>query len=372
MRAKNFTLFDTPETSTVITGRARFADEHTILVSAGTDRLTVRAATIVINTGAEPALPPIPGLADSTRVVTSTGMLALGKRPGELVILGGGYVGVEFASMQAAYGTRVTILQRGDRLLPQEDAGISAEIRTLLTTAGVQVLTGATARQVSEDGDRIRVGYRSGSGGTDSVEGDLVLAALGRRPVTEGLGLAEAGVAVGPRGEIVVNDQLQTSVPHIYAVGDVNGGPQFTYVSLDDYRIVLDQLVGDGSRTIADRTAVPHVVFTTPPLARVGLTEAQARATGRPLKTATRRIADMATVPRAKIVGEARGVATAIVDAETDEVFGVTILAHDAHELINTIAVAMRLGATATALRDGIYTHPSMTELFSDLFANLR
>ena len=151
----------------------------------------------------------------------------------------------------------------------------------------------------------------------------------------------------------------------------INGGPQFTYVSLDDYRIVLDQLTGNGTRSTRDRVAVPHVVFTTPPLARVGLTATEAAATGRPLRTAVRRVADMATVPRARIVGDPRGVMKAITDARTGEILGVTLLAHDAHETINTVAVAMRHGATAASLRDGIYTHPTMTESLNDLFADL-
>ncbi|MQY11502.1 putative pyridine nucleotide-disulfide oxidoreductase RclA [Streptomyces sp. RB5] len=367
MRAANFTLFDSPETSTVVTGRARFEDPHTLVVTAGTDVLRVRAETIVVNTGAEPAMPPIPGLAESKRVVTSTGMLALTERPGELIVLGGGYVGVEFAAMHAAYGTRVTLLQRGPRLLPKEDPEISAEMETLLTDAGVRVVTGAAMHAVTDSGDRVRVGFGDG----DGVEADLVLAALGRRPVTEGLGLEEVGIAVGKRGEVVVDEYLRTSLPHVYAVGDVNGGPQFTYISLDDFRIVLDQLTGEGRRATTDRVAVPHTVFTTPPLARVGLTSAEARATGRPLKTAVRRVAEMPAVPRAKIVGDARGVMTAVVDAETDEVLGVTVLAHDAHEVINTVAVGMRCGATASSLRDGIYTHPSMTEALNDLLGHL-
>jgi probable pyridine nucleotide-disulfide oxidoreductase len=204
-----------------------------------------------------------------------------------------------------------------------------------------------------------------------TARGDVVLAAVGRRPATDGLGLDEIGVATDERGAVVVDEHLRTSLDHVFAVGDVNGGPQFTYVSLDDYRIVLDQLTGTGSRSTKDREAVPHVVFTTPPLGRVGMTETQARASGRQVKVATRRVSAMATVPRARIVGDPRGVMKAVVDATTDEILGVALLAHDAHELVNTVALAMRHGATAGDLRDAIYTHPSMTEALNDLFANL-
>jgi pyruvate/2-oxoglutarate dehydrogenase complex dihydrolipoamide dehydrogenase (E3) component len=371
LREKNFRMVESPETSTVITGRATFLDPHSLAVTAGGDELRVRAETIVIDTGAEPSLPPIPGLADAKRVFTSTGLLALTERARELVVLGGGYVGVEFASMQAAFGTQVTLLQRGEHLLPREDPDISIEIETLLSAAGVQVITGASVQAVSDVGHRARVTYQTGDGSPTTVETDVVLAALGRRPVTGGLGLDRAGIAVGDHGEILVDEHLRTTLPHVFAVGDVNGGPQFTYVSLDDYRIVLDQLAGAGTRSTKDRLAVPHVVFTTPPLARVGMTETESRATGRPLRVAVRRVAEMATVPRAGIVGESRGVMKAVVDAETDAVLGLTILAVDAHEVINTVALSLRLGATASVLREAIYTHPSMTEALNDLLANL-
>ncbi len=371
MRARNFEIFDSPQTAAVITGRASFVAPHSLRVTCGGDELTVQAETIVLNTGAESSLPAIPGLRESTRVVTSTGMLELTERPDELVIIGGGYVGVEFATMQAAFGTRVTILQRARHLLPQEDPDISTEVETLLSQAGVRVITNVTVNRVSDEEDRVRVEYQTTEGAGESVTGSLVLAALGRRPVTAGLGLAEVGIQVGERGEVLVDEHLRTSLPHVFAVGDVNGGPQFTYISLDDHRIVLDQLVGSGRRSVADRVAVPHVVFTTPPLARVGLTEQEAAATRRPIRKALRRVADMAIVPRAKIVADTRGVMKALVDAETDEILGVTLLAHDAHELINSVALAMRTGLTASGLRDAIYTHPSMTEAFNDLFANL-
>jgi pyruvate/2-oxoglutarate dehydrogenase complex dihydrolipoamide dehydrogenase (E3) component len=371
LRAKNFAMVESPETSTVITGRATFLDPHTLAVTAGSDELRVRAETVVINTGAEPSLPPIPGLADAKRVFTSTGLLALTERPGKLVVLGGGYVGVEFASMQAAFGTQVTLLQRGEHLLPREDPDISTEVETLLSAAGVQVITSASVQEVSDVGDHARVTYQTGEGSPATVESDAVLAALGRRAMTGGLGLERVGIVVGERGEVPVDEHLRTALPHVFAVGDVNGGPQFTYISLDDYRIVLDQLTGAGTRSTKDRLAVPHVVFTTPPLARVGMTETESRATGRSLRVAVRRVADMATVPRAGIVGERRGVMKAVVDAETDAVLGLTILAHDAHEVINTVALSLRLGATASMLREGIYTHPSMTEALNDLLANL-
>ncbi|WP_243062014.1 FAD-dependent oxidoreductase [Humibacter sp. RRB41] len=371
LRGKNFAMLDTADTATVITGRAAFVDQHTLLVTAGDDRLLVRADTIVINTGAVPVIPDIPGLRDCACVVTSTGLLSLPTRPDRLIVLGGGYVGVEFASMQASFGAQVTLLQRRDHLLPAEDEDISDRVAALLAESGVRVITDAAVSGVSETDAGASVEYTRPDGTVESVEGDIVLAALGRRPMTDGLGLDRVGIETDARGAVVVDEHLRTSMPHVFAVGDVNGGPQYTYVSLDDYRIVLDQFTGEGTRSTADRVAVPHVVFTTPPLARVGLTEREARTTGRRLRMAVREVGAMATVPRARIVGDTRGVMKAVTDASTGEILGVTMLSYDSHETINTVAVAMRFGATAQQLRDGIYTHPSMTEALNDLFGAL-
>ncbi|WP_460523479.1 FAD-dependent oxidoreductase [Humibacter antri] len=371
LRAKNFAMLDSPDSATVITGRASFIDAHTLLVAAGEDRLTVHAETIVINTGAVPALPEIPGLRDNGRVVTSTELLSRSTRPERLIVLGGGYIGVEFASMQASFGTNVTLLHRRARILPAEDDDISERVAALLDEQGVRIVTDATASGVRTTSGGVRVDYTLADGVVESVEGDLALAALGRRPMTDGLGLEQVGIETDRRGAVIVDEKLRTSIPHVFAVGDVNGGAQHTYISLDDYRIVLDQLLGAGVRSIADRVAVPHVIFSTPPLARVGLTEREARATGRRLCTAVRDVEAMATVPRARIVGDTRGVMKAVTDAATGEILGVTMLAYDSHEVINTVAVAMRFGATAEQLRDGIYTHPSMTESLNDLFGAL-
>ena len=377
LRSKNFAMLDRLDAATVVTGRATFTGPHELTVRAGDDTLVVRAATIVVGTGADPALPAVPGLRESAHVVTSTELLALRDRPRRLVVLGGGYVAVEFAAMHAAFGVDVTLLERGPRILRTEDEDVVEEATRILTDAGVRIVTGASLVRVEDDVDDdgtpvARVTHRDASGRETTTSGDVVLAALGRTPHTAGLGLGAAGIDVDEQGSIRVDVHLRTSQPHVFAVGDVNGGPQFTYVSLDDFRIVLDQLVGEGRRSTTDRRAVPSTVFMTPPLARVGLTETEARATGRPLKVAVRRVEDMATVPRARIVHDTRGLMKAVVDGETDEVLGVAMLSHDAHETINTVALAMRARLTATQVRDEIYTHPSMTESLNDLFGNLR
>lgn len=366
MRAVNYTMIDSIPTAEVLTGSARFLDAHTLAVTTTEGDITVSANWIVIGTGSRPTLPDIPGLAGSPRVHTSTDLLTEENLPGRLVVLGGGYVGLEFAAMYVAYGSEVTVLERHPRVLASEDDDIAEAARNILQDKGVRIITGSQVSAV-DDGT---VSYQAG-GTAHTVDADAILVALGREPVTAELDLAAAGVETTASGAVAVDQSLRSSQPHIFATGDVNGGPQFTYVSLDDYRIVLDQLVGDGARSTTDRKAVPYNLFMTPPLGRVGLTEREARAAGLDIKVAAMRVADMATVPRARIVDEPEGRMKVVVDARTDLILGAALLCYDAHEVINTVAVAMRHGITATALRDSIYTHPSMTEAFNQLLGAL-
>lgn len=366
LRAKNYTMIDSIETAEVLTGTARFTDAHTLEVTTADGDVTVSAEHIVIGTGSRPSLPDIPGLSTSSRVHTSTDLLTEDNLPARLVVLGGGYVGLEFAAMYAAYGSEVTVLERHRQVLAREDDDIAHAARNILQDKGVRIITEAQVTQV-DDGV---VTYRA-DGAAYSVDADAILVALGREPVTAELDLAAADVRTAPSGAVLVDDHLRTNQSHIFATGDVNGGPQFTYISLDDHRIVLDQLIGDGTRSTSDRTAVPYALFMTPPLGRVGLTEREAVAAGLDIKVAAMPVADMATVPRARIVGEPEGLMKVIVDAETDLILGASLLCYDSHEVINTVALAMRHDVTATALRDSIYTHPSMTEAFNQLLGTL-
>lgn len=366
MRVENFAMLDTIPSVDVLTGAASFVDPHTVTVDTADGTVTVTGRTIVIGTGSEPTWPDVPGLRDNPRAVTSTDLLSTEDLPAHLVVLGGGYVGLEFAAMYAAYGAEVTVLERHDAVLTREDDDIVSCATELLAEAGVRLVTAAQVTAV--DGGTVH--YEVG-GAPTSVDADLILVALGRHPVTADLGLPNAGVATRPDGSIEVDEHLRTNVAHVFAVGDVNGGPQFTYVSLDDYRIVADQLTGAGSRSTTDRRAVPFSLFMTPPLSRVGLTEREARAAGHRVKVAALPVAKMATVPRARIVRQAKGMMKAVVDADTDEILGAALLSYDSHEVINTVALAMRHGITASTLRDEIYTHPSMTEAFNQLLGAL-
>ena len=366
LRAENYAMLDSLATVDVLTGTAEFHDPHTVKVHIGERIITVHADVIVVGTGSEPVWPDIPGLRGNPRAVTSTELLATEALPLKLVVLGGGYVGLEFAAMYAASGSEVTVLERRHAVLQREDDDVAAVATDLLANAGVTITTGATV--VAVDGGSVR--YER-DGVPDCVEADRILVALGRRPVTSELALDKAGILTRPDGSIAVDERLRTSQPHIFAVGDVNGGPQFTYISLDDFRIVLDQLAAAGTRTTNDRKAIPNVLFMTPPLARVGLTERDAVAAGYRIKVASLPVAKMATVPRARIVEQADGLMKVVVDADTDQILGAALLSYDAHEVVNTVALAMRFGITASQLRDGIYTHPSMTEAFNQLLGAL-
>jgi pyruvate/2-oxoglutarate dehydrogenase complex dihydrolipoamide dehydrogenase (E3) component len=261
----------------------------------------------------------------------------------------------------------VTVIEAAGQLLPTEDADVAAAAAAILAGDGLRVITGARVLEVRDDGPVSAIVYEQ-DGQARTIEASAVLPATGRRPVTASLGLDAAGVRTTPGGAIEVDEYLRTSQPHIYALGDVNGGPQFTYISLDDARVVLDQILGQGKRTTTDRVAVPRTVFITPPLATVGLTEAEARARGRNVKVAREKVADIIAMPRAYTVEETRGVMKFIVDADTDLILGAAILSIDAQEIINTVALAIRHKITATELRDSIYTHPSSTEAFNEVF----
>jgi pyruvate/2-oxoglutarate dehydrogenase complex dihydrolipoamide dehydrogenase (E3) component len=370
MRGKNFRMLDTLDSVTVVTGTAAFLDDHRVEVVAGPDRLEITADTIVINTGAGNVVPDVPGLRDSAHLVTGTELIASPEMPRRLAVLGAGYQGLEFAAMLRRYGTEVTVLESIARILPREDDDIARAVRDILQDEGITFVTSAHVTRV-EDVDGAAVVHYEQDGAAATVTADAVLAATGRAPRTDELRLEAAGVRTTARGAVEVDEHLRTSRPHIFAVGDVNGGPQFTYISLDDHRVVADQLLGEGRRSTADRVGVPYTLFMTPPLARVGLTETEARAAGRSVRVAAKAIADIMAMPRASILGDTRGLMKFVVDAETDTILGAALLSVDAQELVNTVALAMRSGTTASTLRDSIWTHPSSTEAFNEVLATV-
>ena len=370
MRVGNLEGLNALDTVTVIDGRATFVDPHTVRIQTAGERRTITAETILINTGSEPNLPDIPGLRDSPRTMTSTQLIESTVLPDRLAIVGGGYLGIEFAGIYRRFGSQVTILESQPRILKHEDDDVAAVAHAILVEEGIEILTDARVTEVRDHGATATIVYRN-DGREQTVAADAILIASGRRPAIADLGLEAARVRVTDRGAIEVDEYLRTSQPHIYALGDVNGGPQHTYISLDDSRIVIDQLVGQGRRSTADRAAIPHTLFMTPPLATVGLTEKQARAAGHRLKVASEPVADIIAMPRAYAVEETRGLMKFVINAETDEILGAALLSIDAQELINIVALAIRHGITATKLRDGIYTHPSSTEAFNEVLGTI-
>ncbi|MGH2402338.1 MAG: FAD-dependent oxidoreductase [Candidatus Limnocylindria bacterium] len=366
MRAKNFEMLDQVDTVTVLTGRAELTGAHELHVRAGTDELRITAETIVLNTGSVPVMPPIPGASGSPRVYTSTTLIAKRDLPGRLAIVGGGYIGLELANLYREFGSEVTVLESGPAILRREDDDVADAVRAVLEEAGVRIVTHATATSVADHdgGATVEFDVRGTRG---SVDVDAVLIAVGRQPDTDGLGLEAAGVEVDERGAIVVDEHLRTTAAGIYAVGDVNGGPQFTYISLDDHRIVLDQLTGSGRRSTRDRVAVPTTVFLSPPLSTVGMTEREARAAGIGLLVARKPVAQIATMPRSRIVGDTRGLMKVVIDAESDRILGASLFCIDSQEVINLVALAMRHDVPAGALRDGIWIHPSTSEGLNEL-----
>ncbi|WP_406047501.1 FAD-dependent oxidoreductase [Kribbella sp. NBC_00889] len=366
-RAGNYDALNGAEWITVLTGTAHFVDAHTVAVSNGSGEVRVVGETILVNTGSEPVIPGIPGLRESPRTVTNVDLIHTTHLPGRLAVIGGGYLGIEFASIYRRFGAAVTVLEASPRILGREDDDIAAAAAEILAGDGVEVVTGAEVLEIrGED----TVVYRK-DGREHSLTVDAILAATGRTPATAELRLENAGVKTTDGGAIEVDEHLRTSQSHIFALGDVNGGPQFTYISLDDSRIVLDQLLGSGQRSTADRIAVPQTLFMSPPLATVGLTEKAARAAGHRVRIGMQRVADIVAMPRAYIVEETRGVMKFVIDAASDEILGAALLSVDAQELINTVALAMRHRITATELRESIYTHPSSTEAFNDVLGTI-
>jgi probable pyridine nucleotide-disulfide oxidoreductase len=313
----------------------------------------------MINTGTTPTLPALPGVAESA-VWTSETILQLERLPHRLLILGGGYVGCEFASMYALFGSQVIMLQSRSQLLNREDPDIAAEVAEILTDQGVEVRLNARATAVHRNGEgEVVVILEDGS----QVDGDDLLVATGRGPVTADLGLPAGGVEITDRGFIRVDDHLRTTADHVWAAGDVAGTPQFTHASWNDFRILKANL--DHGDAATRGRIVPYTVFITPELARVGSTETQARAQGHTV--AVSKIA-VSAIPRAKTLHDTTGTWKAVVDADTDLILGAALLGHNAGEVISTLQMAMLGGLRYQQVRDAVLTHPTMGEGLNLLF----
>lgn len=351
---------------TIYTGAASFVSADTVKVALPDGDIELQGQEIFINTGSTPVIPAIDGIRQSQHVFTSDTLLDMNVLPKHLIIVGGGYISLEFASMYAGFGSKVTILEGSNRFMPNNDQDIANSVKDAFGKKGIEVRLNVRAQSVYDTNDGVTLTYSDVSDGTPYfIDGDAILIAIGRKPMIEGLNLQAAGIKVDAHGAIVVNDQLRTSVPHVWAMGDVKGGPQFTYLSLDDFRIIRNQLFGDKKRDISDRDPVQYAVFTDPPLAHIGLTEEEALKRGYSFKvsrlTAT-------SVVRSRTLKQTDGMLKAIINNHNGKIMGCTLFCADASEIINIVAMAMKTGQDAAFLRDFIFTHPSMSEGLNQLF----
>lgn len=365
LRAKNYHMVADEPTATVVTGHAEFIGDHelTITTRGGAEEV-VTGKRIFINTGALPRIPAIPGLTPGPRIVTSKEAMALPDNPKRLAIIGGGYIGLEFAGMFNSYGTEVTVFDPHEALLTREDPDVAAMVIKDLADRGVNFQLATKVTAASDDGQEVTLTSQK-DGQESQASFNVVLVAAGRIPNVAGLGLDHTGIQLTDRGAIKVDDHLRTTVPNVWALGDVNGGPQFTYISLDDFRIVKEQLFGSGQRSTADRKVVPTTTFLTPPLANVGLNERTAKAAGQDYLLFK---LPATAIPKARVLEDQRGVYKALVDPTSHELLGATIYAEAAQEVVNLVALAMKTHLKYEVLRDMIYTHPTMSEALNDLF----
>jgi pyruvate/2-oxoglutarate dehydrogenase complex dihydrolipoamide dehydrogenase (E3) component len=345
-------------------GHARFLAPHTIEIEKPNgSRLEAAADIIVLNTGMRSLVPDIPGLAD-VPTLDSTSIMELDAVPQHLIVLGGGYIGLEFAQLFRRFGSRVTIVHRGAQLLPREDNDIAAAVADVLTQDGIDLRLNATTTAAA----------RSATGGValtlksnDAIVGSHLLLAVGRVPNTNDLGADAAGIELDDKGFIKANARLETSAPGVYVVGDVKGGPAFTHISYDDFRILRTNLLHNGTASTEGRL-LPYTVFMDPQLGRVGMTEAEARRAGFDVRIATQ---PMSNVARALEMDEPRGIMKAVVDGRTKRILGAAVLGLEGGEVATFLQLAMMGDLPYTTLRDAVFSHPTLSESLNNLFAKL-
>jgi pyruvate/2-oxoglutarate dehydrogenase complex dihydrolipoamide dehydrogenase (E3) component len=351
----------------LIWGEARFIGPKELKVRLdGGETIQMSAENVFINVGARPGGVPVDGL-DVVPTLDSTTIMELDEVPAHLLILGGGYVGLEFAQMFRRFGSEVTVVQRGPQLLAREDADVAEAVAEILREDGVEVLLETEAQSVRQDesgGIQLTV---NGPNGEGTFSGSHLLVAAGRPPNTDLLNLEAAGVETDKRSFVKVNERLETNVPGVYALGDVKGGPAFTHVSYNDYQVIEANLLNGGDATITDRL-VPYTVFMDPQLGRVGLSEAEARERGHDVRVAEM---PMSHVARALEMDESRGMMKAVVDAGTGEILGCAVLGIEGGEIMAMIQIAMMGKLPYTALRDGMFAHPTLAESLNSLFTTV-
>jgi pyruvate/2-oxoglutarate dehydrogenase complex dihydrolipoamide dehydrogenase (E3) component len=360
-RAGSLRRVEATEGLELICAEARFTGPKQVAV----DGRTLEAELMFINTGGRPAAPDVEGLGQVPSL-DSTSVMELDQVPEHLIVLGGGYIGLEFGQMFRRFGSRVTIVQRGRQLLPLEDGDVAEAVLGVLREDGIEVLLEAEAVRAEPSGSGVRLTIRTPAG-ERTVEGSHVLRAAGRVPNTDRLGLEAAGIAMDAKGFVVVDQTLETSVPGVYALGDVKGGPAFTHISYDDFRVIRTNLLQGGRACITDRL-VPYAVFIDPQLGRIGLSERDARTQGRAVRVARM---PMNYVARALELDEPRGFMKALVDPDSRQILGAAVLGIEGGELMAALQLAMMGQVPYDRLRDAVFAHPTLAESLNNLFSSL-
>jgi pyruvate/2-oxoglutarate dehydrogenase complex dihydrolipoamide dehydrogenase (E3) component len=350
----------------LIMGSGRFVGQRTIEVALNDGGArTLVGKEVVLNLGSHAAIPEIPGL-EAARALTHIEALELDYLPSHLIVLGGGYVGIEMAQAYRRFGSRVTIIEPGRQLMGREDADVAEEMQSTLEGEGIEILLNAQALNVSGlSGDAVTLNVRTAKG-EQKIEGSDLLVAVGRIANTRGIGLDEAGVELDARGFVRVNERLETKAPGVWAIGECAGSPQFTHVSVDDFRIVRDNMAGGNRRT--DDRLIPYVMFTDPPLARVGISEGEAQRNGIPVRVAN---LPMSNVLRTEATDEKQGFMKALVSADDDRILGFTMIGSEAGEVMAAVQTAMLAELPYPKLRDAVIAHLTIAEGLGFLFGNV-
>ncbi len=344
-------------------GKASFLDNHTILIELNDGReQRIKAEKIFINSGSKPNILPLKGL-ETVPYYDSTSIMELDELPEHLIILGTGYIALEFGQMFRRFGSKVTLIGRGDKIIKHEDQDISNRVQKILEEDGIEFLLNTETTEVKSSDRKVVLHYEKDNM-KSKIDCTHFMLATGRVPVTKELNLENTDVKIDDHGDIQVDEKLKTNVNHIYALGDVKGGPQFTHIAYDDYRIVIDDLFGKGERNINDRM-IPYTLFIEPQLGRVGLTEAQAKENGFDIEIGK---LEMKHLGRAIEEGVTKGFMKAVINKENHEILGVAILGYQGGEILAMVQIAMMAGMKYEQLRDGIFTHPSLSEALNNLF----
>ncbi|MCC0632363.1 FAD-dependent oxidoreductase [Clostridioides sp. ZZV15-6388] len=365
LREANYNKLNSNDNVTVFTGMGTFIDENTVEVKTENEVYELVSDKIFINTGSKSFIPNIKGIENNKIVYNSESLMNLRTLPKKMTIIGAGFIGLEFAGIYSSFGTEVTILNSNNGILPNEDIEDSEEIIKLLEKRNVKIINNTNVKEIKEVSNLATVEYEINSE-LKEITSDIILVATGRKANTEGLGLENAGIELNERGFIKVSDTLKTNKEHIWAIGDINGGPQFTYISLDDYRIIINQLFGNKTRTTSNRKNIPNAIFISPAFSRVGLNVKQAKEKGYDVLVAKMPVD---AIPRAKQIGKTDGFIKIVIDKNSNKILGASMICEDSSEIIHLIQLAVDLEVEYTYLRDRVYAHPTMTEALNDVLS---